>query len=186
MVASAKRPSNQFDAGKFLAAVHYVCARCDPRRLGRVKLHKILYYADMLRFVQSGSALTGDDYLKQQFGPTARHLGWALKRLQDDGKIRVSESDYFGFRKTDFESLLSPDASALSADEIELLDKVADGVCQQTAKEISELSHAAPWEMVKLGEEIPYYTAYFLAPAETTDEDVAWGEATVRELKLAL
>lgn len=178
-------PSNQFDSARFKAAVHYACARCSPRELGRVKLHKILYYADMLHFVQTGEPLTGDDYLKQQFGPTARRLGLALKQLQSAGKLRVEESDYYGFKKTDFVSLTNPDVGSLSQSQVELLDDVIDGVCKQTAKEISELSHAAPWQMVNIGEEIPYYTAFLLFPSETTDEDVAWGETAVRELGLA-
>jgi hypothetical protein len=30
------------DRDKLLDVVHYICARCDRRELGKVKLHKIL------------------------------------------------------------------------------------------------------------------------------------------------
>ena len=61
--------SVQFDREKFLEAVHYICTHCDPRELGRVKLHKILYFADMLHYVGYGRPLTGEEYQKQNSAP---------------------------------------------------------------------------------------------------------------------
>ena len=57
-----------FDEDKFSKVVHSVCSKCEPDRLGNVKLHKILYFADMLNFAASGTPRTGADYVKQRFG----------------------------------------------------------------------------------------------------------------------
>jgi uncharacterized phage-associated protein len=175
----------QFDRQKFLAAVHHVCARQNPSELGRVKLHKALYFADMLHFLQDGRPLTGVQYIKQQFGPTARHLAWALRELQTRGKLQIKERRFFGFPKTDFISTEPPKSDELSEQEKALLDAVSDFVCAHNAKEISELSHNAAWEMVEFGEVIPYYTAYSLVPTEVTDTDVEWAEQEYQKLRSA-
>jgi hypothetical protein len=182
MAASAQP---QIDRVKFKDAVHFIVASCAPDELGRVKLHKILYFADMLHFLDAGKPFTGCEYLKQEFGPTARHLAWALSELEAAGRIRVQERQFHGFRKQDFHSLSQPDRSRLTNSEVDLLGKVIDFVCARTAREISELSHNAAWQLYRVGEVIPYYSAFFIVPTETTDEDVAWGEQTARQLGLA-
>lgn len=175
----------QFDRRKFLAAVHYVCARQKPSDLGRVKLHKVLYFADMLHFLQVGSPLTGVDYVKQQFGPTARHLAWAIRELEKRGTLKVTERDFFGFPKTDFTSISEPAPDELNESERRLLDAVSDFVCLHNAKEISELSHNAAWESVGYGEVIPYFSAFSLVPCEITDADIEWAVQEWKRLEAA-
>lgn len=166
---------HQFDRQKFKAAVHYVAASTRPEELGRVKLHKILYFADMLHYLAAGRPLTGEEYQKQQFGPTARHLGVALKELAAEGKLDVRRRLFHGFPKDTFDSLEEPRSDVFTQDELKLLADVIDDVCARSAREISEISHNAAWELASLGETLPYYTAYLMAPAEVTDDDVAWG-----------
>lgn len=38
----------QFDREKFLDVIHLICDRIDAAELGRVKLHKALYFSDMI------------------------------------------------------------------------------------------------------------------------------------------
>lgn len=172
----------QFDREKFLCAVHYICARCEPRELGKVKLHKALYFADMLHFLHTGRPLTGVEYQKQQFGPVARHLGWATGELAKRNLLKVDSRLHYGFPKTDFISLVEPDTSCLSEDATAIIDDVLEFVRGVSAREISELSHNEVWQKTDVGEAIPYFTAFGLVPTEVTDEDVAWGEAEAREL----
>jgi uncharacterized phage-associated protein len=172
----------QFDRAKLLDVIHYVCAKVPTAELGRVKLHKVLYYADMLHFAASGRPLTGVEYQKQPFGPVARHLSWAVRALAEDGRMDVKRRDYFGFPKYDFVTLRAPDTSRLSQRELQLLDDVVDFVCARSAREISELSHNAAWESVAVGERIPYYTAFDLQPVEISDEDVEWGASEARRI----
>jgi hypothetical protein len=175
----------QFNRQKLKAVVHEVCSRADPRELGKVKLHRILYFADMMTFVAKGAPLTGVEYRKQQFGPAATHLTWALRELVREGKIGVRERDYFGFRKLDFVPRRAPDLDDLADDERRLLADIADFVCGRSAREISEISHNAAWESAAIGETIPYFTAFLLAPCEVTDEDVEWGTREAQILSLS-
>jgi uncharacterized phage-associated protein len=159
-----------FDREKFKQVVHYVCAACEPAKLGNVKLHKILYFADMLYFLAHQKPLTGVDYLKQKFGPTARHLSATIAELERDGEMKVVKRDYYGFVKIDYVSLRIPQ-HRLSNIEIALIKEVINFVVEMSATEISELSHNAAWDAVSLGERIPYASVYGLIPVDVTEEE---------------
>ncbi len=172
-----------FDRVRFKAAVHLVCDRCEPSRLGNVKLHKILYFADMMAFAGSGEPLTGVDYLKQQFGPVARHLAAALDELAAEKKLKIETIDYFGFPKRQYTSLSSPDTSRFSNAELGILNDVIDFVCSHSTREISELSHDKAWRTAKMGERIPYAAALGLEAIEITEEDLAAAANEARRLR---
>jgi uncharacterized phage-associated protein len=162
----------QFDRAKFKDAVHYICAKCPVDELGKVKLHKILYFADMIHFIETGAPLTGVQYQKQKFGPMARHLNWAIDDLIKDNRLRVEKSDYFGFEKMDYYALGEVNRSRLNENARRVLDEVIEFVRLRSAKAISEFSHMAAWEAVEIGDTIPYYSAFGLYPAAVTDADV--------------
>lgn len=170
----------EFDREKFKAVVHYLCRHAGDD-FGRVKLHKALYFADMLHFIDKNEPLTGVDYVKQQFGPTARHLKWALDDLARDGTVRVAQEDYFGLPKYVFHSAREPASNHLSDDDRALLDEVLKFISNFSATAISELSHNDAWHAFEIGAVIPYETAYWLVPTEVTDDDMAWAEVQMRE-----
>lgn len=176
----------QFNRDKFIDVVHYICAQCALNELGRVKLHKILYFADMLHFAASGQPLTGVEYLKQKFGPVARHLSAALAELESQGRLKTEVRDYYGFPKHDFVSISAVDLSRLTTTDQVLLNDVIDFVCGRTAKEISELSHDGPWQTVAMGHPIPYFLAYELIPIEVTEDDLRWASEESRRLGLTV
>lgn len=168
---------------KLKDVVHYICARCHQDELGNVKLHKLLYFADMLHFLSSNKPLTGVEYQKQSFGPVARHLSWAINELSREGALMVQKRDYYGFKKTDYLSLQPPSVSRLTNLEIALLNDVIEFVCERSAKEISELSHLEPWKAAEIGETLPYYSAYGLLPSVVTDDDVEAAIVHARSIK---
>ena len=92
-------PDQQFHREKFKDVVHYIVARTNPDELGRVKLHKTLYFADMLWFIDKGVALTGAEYRKQPMGPCASRLTWALNALELEGRIKQAREWYYGYEK---------------------------------------------------------------------------------------
>jgi Protein of unknown function (DUF4065) len=177
-----QEPTIVFDKEKLKDVVHYVCSKCEPLELGHVKLHKILYLADMLHYHSTLCPLTGVEYLKQSFGPGARHLTWALFELEKEGRVRVDRRDYFGFEKQDFVSISPPAMGRLGNSAPQLLDDVIDFVCSRATNEIGELKHNAAWKTAKMGEVIPYFTALALDPAELSDDDLAWGVAEAQRI----
>lgn len=163
----------KFDKEKLKAVILHTCANCEPAQLGAVKLHKVLYFVDMLHYAAFGTSITGSTYRKRPFGPTNDHLLLALRELEADGKIRISSVDYFGYRKTEYIYCSGGNEIEFTNCERALLDDIIDFVCfNNTAKTISELSHMKPWEMVDFGDEIPYHSALNLIPAQVSQEAI--------------
>lgn len=171
----------QFDREKFKEAVWLIASYCPPDELGNVKLHKMLYYSDMLYFLHEGRALTGVDYIKQKFGPVARHLSAAVRELVAAGILNVTEEEYFGLYKKNYISLVEYQRNRLSLEEVRLIKDVADFVRGKSAREISEFSHNAVWEAAEIGESLPYFTALRLVPTETNELDRSWAIETARK-----
>jgi len=173
----------QFDWLKFKDAVHYTCYKCDRSQLGAVKLNKVLYFTDMVRYAWTGSPVTGAIYKKRKHGPTTDQLLSALRELEAEKKVEIHDVNFFGFKKKEYVTLTEPDVSRLSKEEIILLDEVIDFVCAgNTAKTISEYSHQVPWEMVEFGQEIPYHSAFLLFPSEVSLEALEWAEAEAKTI----
>jgi hypothetical protein len=173
----------QYDRGKLKSVVLYTCAKCEPSRLGAVKLHKVLYFADMIRFAQAGTPITGATYRKRPLGPTCDQLLSTLRVLEQANALTVNEVDYFGYRKKEFVALAQPDLTRLAQDEIALLDEVIDFVCaQNTAKTISDYSHNRAWEQADFGEELKYNSAFLLFPAQVSPEALDWASSEVAQV----
>ena len=174
----------QFDRQKFIAAVHFICARQAPSDLGKFKLHKALFVAELLNFLETGQPLCGAEYVRQQPGAVARQLSWAVGELERAGKLRVEERVFAGFPKTDFISTMAPNGGALADGERQLLAEVSDFICGRGAHELSELNYEAALALAAPGEPIPYWSAFALVPCEVTDGDVEWAKAEARQLGL--
>jgi Protein of unknown function (DUF4065) len=173
----------QFDRAKFKDAVLYTCHRCERSQLGAVKLNKVLYFTDMVRYAWAGAPVTGAIYKKRKHGPTTDQLLPALRELVAEQKLQINDVNFFGFTKKEYVALAEPDITRLGKEEIVLLDQVIDFVCSEnTAKTISEYSHQTPWEMVDFGQEIPYHSAFLLCPSEVSLEALEWAEAEAKAI----
>jgi antitoxin SocA-like protein len=165
----------QFDREKYKAVVLYTCDKCKAHQLGAVKLHKVLYFADMLHYAHVGAPMTGSTYRKRPHGPTSDELLPTLRELEKTGAIQVREVDYFGYRKKEYVARELPEIERLSHTEISLLDDVVDFVCRNnSAKTISELSHNRAWEMADFGEVLPYHSAFHIFPTQVSLEVMDW------------
>ena len=165
---------------KLKALVHYVIARCeDPKILGSIKLNKVLWVSDLRAYVKWGQPITGEHYVKQQFGPVASTVG-VVRELEADNKILVRQRDTFGYTKTDYIALVPPEhiSAQFTADEISLVDEAIEFVClKHTAMGISDKTHDIVWELAEIGEEIPYEAMWASRLDAVTTEDVKWAQA---------
>ena len=172
---------------KLRAAVLHVIRQTAPDRLGAVKLHKVLYYADMLSYLDTGQPVTGAEYRKRPFGPTCDAVLSVLDELQASGMIEVQKVEYHGYLKKQFKLTGSPDTNYLSEDEKSTLDEMVDFVCNNnSARTISDFSHDMVWEMVEFGDIIPYYNSILMIPTDIPPDAVEWGEteaATVADTR---
>ena len=164
----------QFDREKLLEIVRVTIDSCEPNELGKTKLHKVLYYTDMYSYLFRGVPVAGATYKKRPHGPTCDGLTFALSELEENGEISVTTENYFDYSKKVFKcKTLSKDHEAsLDQDERKLLSAVIDFVCRNnTARSISEFSHDLVWEMLELGEVIPYHLALGWIPTEISEVD---------------
>lgn len=174
----------QFDRGKLKAVILYICSKCDPSQLGAVKLHKVLYFADMLHYAHMGTAITWATYRKRKLGPTCDQLLPALRDLEREGAIEIRETDYFGFQKKEYLPKRKPEMEGLSRDQLMLIDDVIDFVCfNNTAKTISDYSHTQAWELAEFGGELSYSSALHLFPHQVSPEAMEWGSTQAEEIE---
>jgi hypothetical protein len=165
------------------ALIHYVCARSveHPGVLGRIKLNKVPWYADTIAFALYGQSITGERYIKRQFGPVPAKFIPAQKKLEDEQKIVQSQSTIFNLTKHDFTSISPPDTSMFSKEDMDVINQAYDHVClQHTAMSVSQETHDHVWELAEIGEEIPLQTVFSAEFAEVTEEDIAWAEQELR------
>lgn len=178
----------QFDRNKLKAVILHTCAACPASTLGAVKLHKVLYFLDMINYAQSGLSVTGSSYCKRPFGPTCEQLLPMLREMQIAGEIEIREVEFYGRLKKEFIARVDETSGVLNIAETALLEEVITFVCHQnTAQSISDYSHQLPWEMAEFGESIPYSSALMLFPADIGPEAfdaVRQGAREVAEARL--
>jgi hypothetical protein len=174
----------QFDRAKLKTVILFACAGCNPSELGAVKLHKVLYFADMLHYAHVGSPITGSTYRKRALGPTCDQLLSTIADLVRERRLEVCEVDYFGFSKKEFVPLAQAETERLNESEISLLNEVIEFACRNnTAKTISEFSHNRAWELAEFGDILPYHSVFHLFPTEVSQGAMEWASSEVSKLE---
>jgi hypothetical protein len=173
-----------YNSEKFKALVHYICWKVDdPRQLGATKLNKVLWFSDLLTYLNLNSPVTGARYVKRQFGPVPVALLPVVEELKVSGKLAVRDVEYFGKPKREFFALQPPNIGLFSSEEISLVDGVIQSVCERhTAASISELTHNDAWEMAEIGEDLPFFTVFSARAGEIDETDVAWADGQISNL----
>lgn len=167
---------------KLKTAVHYVSAKAtNPSVLGSIKLNKVLWYSDTIHYMVHGNPITGEQYIKRQYGPVPRHILKVVDELVAEKRIARGKTDYFGFMKTEYIALEDPNIEGLlTADEIALIDQAFEHVClNHTAKSVSEETHGMIWQAAEMGEVIPYSAVLVSDLGEVDEGDIAWAKSVL-------
>lgn len=166
---------------KHQSLVHYICHKAPQHALGSVKLHKVLFYSDMTAYLKLGVSITGETYVKQQFGPVSPHLSDAVDSLVNDGNLELGVGSHYDYIKAEYASMKKPSMKNFTEQEIAIVDEMIERICLgHTARSISDHTHNDVWMLAEIGEEIPYFTVFVAAPGKITPEDIEWA---MRELK---
>lgn len=163
------------------ALAHHMVHRYSgqPDQLGAVRLNKALWYTDVSAFKENGRSVTGEAYVKRQFGPVPQRIAQALDQLRAERRIDIEEpAGLYDTRK--FTSLTEPDRSVLTEEDRKRAEAVVDMVCNFTASEISDMSHNAIWDAARMGEEIPLYATLAANEGEITPEVIEWAAEHIR------
>jgi hypothetical protein len=128
----------------------------------------------------TGKSITGERYVKRQFGPVPPNVVAAIGELAREGKITRGKANHFGFMKREYIAITAADKNAFSADEISLIDMAFEHVClNHTAMSVSEETHDVIWNIAEMGEEIPYYTAFAAGTGEVDESDLHWAKEVI-------
>ncbi len=176
-----------FNRLKFKQLVHYVCDKAvDPSVLGSIKLNKVLYYSDMIHYKVHGSSITGETYVKRQFGPVPRHIPSVIAELIQEKKVMRGKVDHFGRMKNEYIAVVDCDKTVFSGEEISLIDEAFEHVClNHTATSISEETHGVIWQLATMGEEIPYSTVFAANVGEIDEDDIEWANQILQGVREA-
>jgi len=165
-----------FDREKFKKLVHYICEQASGLDFGSTKLNKCLWFSDTIAYLKLGRSITGERYVKRQFGPVAFDILPAQRELVDEGKIAVGAPDA-EYDNWDFMVQKKADASDFTQDEIGIIQQVIHFVCcEHTARSISTLTHDRVWKLAEVGEDIPYEAMFIARLGEIDEHDVSWAK----------
>ncbi|GMV88599.1 MAG: hypothetical protein AMXMBFR81_15300 [Chthonomonas sp.] len=164
------------DWSKLDELILYISERCagDPL-FGKTKLNKLLFYADFLAYLRLGRTITGEEYVKQPFGPVPCHLDKRLKRMA--GKdLEVVERTFHGRKQHRVVPKREAQLELFSAPEISVVAEVLAQFDGFSGSDVSDLSHRfLGWRVAAIGEPIPLEVA-LCSPGAVTQEKVEVAE----------
>lgn len=164
---------------KLREAMLYVAQRCeDAPSFGKTKLFKILFYADFEAYRRWRRSITQAQYVKGPYGPLPDEADVEIATLVDAGAAviqEVSHQVHPGLTESRLRLRHHPDAKLLSQEERALMDEYVQKFWDQSAGELSDLSHDfLGWRAAPMGGNIVYPTIFIDAPPLTeSDEEYA-------------
>ena len=143
---------------------------------GATKLNKLMFFSDFIYYLNSGNAITGQEYVKRDGGPMLNIFYKIKDDLLENGAIAFRIRDRFGKTQHRIFALREPDLSQFSATEIDLVNRVITEFMDMNATQISHESHKfMGWESAEINEVIPYETA-LLGTRELTEAEFDYAD----------
>lgn len=165
---------------KFKELILYVAqeSEFDPN-FGATKLNKILFFCDFLAYRAYGKSVSDQRYFKLPFGPAPRALKPALSELIAEEACIEIERDHFGRPQKRVVARREARVEAFTPQEVALINRVIRALWDNSAQEVSELSHHfIGWQMAADQGDIPYETIFLGDPREfsLTEAEIAHGQ----------
>jgi len=131
--------------------------------LGKLKLMKLLYYADFDFFEKYGRSVTGDEYLRFENGPVPRMAEKLLKQINGKEIKIIKRKIGNGYSDQQcIEPSVNFDVSVFSKEELMMLEDIADKWEKFSGTEMKTATHGeAPWIATKPNGVIDYNLAYY-------------------------
>jgi hypothetical protein len=131
--------------------VHYVIAKAAPGKLRYVKLNKVLWYSDLEHYRWHGVSITGlKHYTRMQWGPMSKEISRAVGCLVKERKVAERTVNITDYSRREMICLAQPDFSALTAEQIGILNQMIDIITPLTANQVSQMTRDDRlWQEVK-------------------------------------
>lgn len=140
---------------------------CNNEFLTKTKLNKLFYYLDFICFRDNEKNVTGDNYIKMQYGPVPSEIEKVKKELEKenlieikrDNKLNQDGSEYF--KETYKSKVKTINESLFSEYEKKLLECIKNEFTDYDINKIVLTTHLeAPWVYTKDNEIIDYKLSY--------------------------
>jgi uncharacterized phage-associated protein len=147
-------PERERERDKLMNVMLYLAWReQDDPRFGETKFNKLLFFANAYCFGDTGNPLTTYDFHRQQYGPTLRHFLPLKRQLEEVGAAVTQEREFMGRSQKRLVPLRRPDLSALTAEEVAVIDEVIRRFWEKNGTDMSEFAHELPaWKSLPNGE----------------------------------
>jgi hypothetical protein len=150
----------------------YIADKClDDPTFGKVKLNKILYFADFIAFSEYNEPITGVPYMRLDNGPVPQQMVPVLRALEDRNRIAIRTRKVYSFERQRVVALTDANLDIFKAREIAIIDELIRVFWGRTAKQISDVSHGTAWKVARDREAIPY-EASLLSDEGITEDDI--------------
>jgi uncharacterized phage-associated protein len=152
----SRQISFSFDVQKFVSAAAYLAASCQD--FTRMKLAKLLYFTDKEHLRAYGRPVSGDRYIKKEYGPVPSMAYDLIKHDERvDVEAQVVFDRHFDVSGNDLKIKAPPNLSFLSESDREILDEVLRKYGHLTSAQLSKLSHREPaWEKASMNSLMDY------------------------------
>ncbi len=132
-----------FNSTKFGQVLHYLINQIGSRAtVGRTVLNKVLFYCDSRYYEKTEEFLTGEHYIKLEYGPVAEHFGTTIKELIKQGKITetmIRENGKIVHYR--YNSLQEPELKHLNAEELDMINRVMRELGEMNKDQVTNYSH---------------------------------------------
>lgn len=152
--------------------INYFQCNNSSKNLGKVKLVKILWFADREFMYKYYKQLTDLEYRKMPRGPMPTNIDSILKCMQEKGIIKPFETSKYGYTQQSFLCLKEPDLDCFTPQEVSVLDKVITDLLDKTAAQISEETHDELWHSIERGKIMPLESVFLQDIIPATKDDV--------------
>ncbi len=131
--------------------------------LGKLKIMKLLYFLDFDYFEKYGKSVSGDEYLRFDYGPVPKMAKRILEKMNGkDIKITKKKIGSGYNDQQHIEALKDFDVNLFSKEELLMMEEIANKWERFSGAEMKNASHGeAPWIATKPNNVIDYNLAYY-------------------------
>jgi len=134
------------DESRLLHSLLYVLGKLDQGKREFHKIFKILWFADISHMRDWGRLITGDTYIKMEYGPVPSLLYDIFKGVRDRKSDFDKYAQYIDVQGYKVVPLKSVDLDNLSDSDIEKLNKSIEENIGLSMGQLTDKSHGIAWK----------------------------------------
>lgn len=162
-MAKAHKKMAKISEKKYKNAILFFAKKIQNGTLGKLKMMKLLYYLDFDFFEKYGTSVTGDEYLRFEYGPVP-HMGEKMLKTMDGKDIKITKRKIKEGYNDQFhiEAVKDFDVNVFTKEELLMLEEVAGKWEKFSGSEMKSATHGeAPWIATKPDKVIDYNLVYY-------------------------